>query len=122
MRFHCMAVILVLFWCCFFDPEAAEFAVVILCFGLVLALECVNTAVEALSDKLTGERHPLIKIAKDAAAGAVAHVGFAQLFADGDAHPVPVRAVLSGVKHQKAVGNAGGAIQAPENMVELQAG
>ena len=71
MRFHCMAVILVLFWCCFFDPEAAEFAVVILCFGLVMALECVNTAVEALSDKLTGERHPLIKIAKDAAAGAV---------------------------------------------------
>ena len=31
-------------------------------------------------------------------------------------------ASLSGVKHQKAVGNAGGAIQAPENMVELQAG
>ena len=58
----------------------------------------------------------------DAAAGAVAHVGFAQLFADGDAHPVSVRAVLSGVKHQKAVGNAGGVIQAPENMVELQAG
>ena len=71
MRFHCMAVILVLYWCCFFVPTAAEFAAVMLCFGLVTALECVNTAVEALSDKLTGERHPLIRIAKDAAAGAV---------------------------------------------------
>ena len=58
----------------------------------------------------------------DAAAGAVAHVGLAQLLADGDAHPVSVRAVLSGVKHQQTVGNAGGAIQAPENMIELQAG
>lgn len=71
MRFHCMAVMLVLYWCCFFGPTASEFAVVMLCFGLVMALECVNTAVEALSDKLTGERHPLIRIAKDTAAGAV---------------------------------------------------
>lgn len=71
MRFHCMTVILVLYWCCFFGPTAAEFAVVMFCFGLVMALECVNTAVEALSDKLTGECHPLIRIAKDTAAGAV---------------------------------------------------
>lgn len=71
MRFHCMAVILVLYWCCFFCPTAVELAVIMLCFGLVMALECVNTAVEALSDKLTSERHPLIRIAKDTAAGAV---------------------------------------------------
>ena len=40
-------------------------------FGLVMALELVNTAVEAVVDLVTGEYHPLAKIAKDTAAGAV---------------------------------------------------
>ena len=40
-------------------------------FGLVMALELVNTAVEAVVDLVTTERHPLAKIAKDTAAGAV---------------------------------------------------
>ena len=40
-------------------------------FGLVMALEMVNTAVEAVVDLVTKERMPLAKLAKDAAAGAV---------------------------------------------------
>ena len=40
-------------------------------FGMVMALELVNTAVEAVVDLVTEERHPLAKIAKDTAAGAV---------------------------------------------------
>ena len=40
-------------------------------FGLVMALEMVNTAVEAVVDLVTKERKPLAKLAKDAAAGAV---------------------------------------------------
>ena len=40
-------------------------------FGLVMALELVNTAVEAVVDLVTTERHPLAKTAKDTAAGAV---------------------------------------------------
>ena len=40
-------------------------------FGLVMALEMVNTAVEAVVDLVTEERKPLAKLAKDAAAGAV---------------------------------------------------
>ncbi len=39
--------------------------------ALVLALELVNTAVEAVVDLLTATHHPLAKTAKDAAAGAV---------------------------------------------------
>lgn len=39
--------------------------------ALVLALELVNTAVEAVVDLLTVAHHPLAKTAKDAAAGAV---------------------------------------------------
>lgn len=36
-----------------------------------MALEMVNTAVEAVVDLVTEERRPLAKLAKDAAAGAV---------------------------------------------------
>lgn len=38
-------------------------------FGLIMALELVNTAVEAVVDLVTEERKPLAKIAKDTAAG-----------------------------------------------------
>ena len=38
---------------------------------VVMALEMVNTAVEAVVDLVTEERKPLAKLAKDAAAGAV---------------------------------------------------
>ena len=46
----------------------AEWCAVLLCFGLVLGLECVNTALEALCDRTCPERDPLIGKAKDAAA------------------------------------------------------
>ena len=40
-------------------------------FGLVMGLETVNTAIEAVVDLVTEEKRPLAKKAKDAAAGAV---------------------------------------------------
>ena len=39
--------------------------------GLILSLELVNTALEAVVDLVTKEKKPLAKIAKDTAAGAV---------------------------------------------------
>jgi diacylglycerol kinase (ATP) len=50
---------------------AADWACVLLAIGLVLTAETLNTVVEALADLCTDEYHPLAKIAKDAAAGAV---------------------------------------------------
>jgi diacylglycerol kinase len=50
---------------------AADWACVLLAIGLVLTAETLNTVVEALADLCTAEYHPLAKIAKDAAAGAV---------------------------------------------------
>lgn len=50
---------------------AADWACVIIAIGLVLTAEVLNTVVEALTDLCTAEFHPLAKIAKDAAAGAV---------------------------------------------------
>jgi diacylglycerol kinase (ATP) len=48
--------------------EAAILAVVT---GLVWVAEIVNTCMERLSDVITRERHPEIKLVKDLAAGAV---------------------------------------------------
>ena len=49
---------------------AIEWALLALTFCLILALEAVNTAVEATIDLVSPHYHPLAKIAKDAAAGA----------------------------------------------------
>jgi diacylglycerol kinase len=50
---------------------ANEWALLALTIAVVLALEAVNTAVEAIVDLVSPEYHPLAKIAKDAAAGAM---------------------------------------------------
>jgi diacylglycerol kinase len=50
---------------------AADWACVLMAIGLVLTAETLNTVVEALTDLCTDGYHPLAKIAKDAAAGAV---------------------------------------------------
>ena len=54
-----------------FHITPVEWCICLTLFGLVMALEMVNTAVEAVVDLVTEERHPLAKIAKDTAAGAV---------------------------------------------------
>ncbi len=48
-----------------------EWAVVWLCFGFVLTLELINTAIEELLDHLHPSKHPAVGKAKDIAAGAV---------------------------------------------------
>lgn len=50
---------------------AWEWIVVVLCIGLVIAGECANTALERLADRVSLERHPLIKQAKDCSSAAV---------------------------------------------------
>jgi diacylglycerol kinase len=51
--------------------SAVDWACVLAAIGLVLTAEALNTVVEALVDLYTDEFHPLAKIAKDTAAGAV---------------------------------------------------
>jgi diacylglycerol kinase len=51
--------------------SAVDWACVVTAIGLVLTAETLNTVVEALADLCTDEYHPLAKIAKDTAAGAV---------------------------------------------------
>jgi diacylglycerol kinase len=54
-----------------FGISAIEWAIIVVLIALMLALECVNTALEATVDLAAPHWHPLAKIAKDAAAGAL---------------------------------------------------
>jgi diacylglycerol kinase len=51
--------------------SAMEFAVIILAIVAVIAAEMINTVAEAIVDLVTDTYHPLAKVAKDVAAGAV---------------------------------------------------
>ena len=66
----CAGILAVLFGL-LFDISACEWLAVLICCGLVLGGECMNTSLEALVDLTCPETHPLAKLAKDAAAGAV---------------------------------------------------
>ena len=71
MKIHCVAAVLVVIAGVILKISAIEWCICMELFGLVMALEHVNTAVEAVVDMVTEEYHPLAKVAKDTAAGAV---------------------------------------------------
>lgn len=71
MKIHCVAAALVVIAGIILEISVTEWCICLVLFGLVMALEMVNTAVEAVVDLVTQERKPLAKIAKDTAAGAV---------------------------------------------------
>lgn len=71
-RFHlCAAGFTAYFAARFYALSRAEWAALLLTFAAVISLEAVNTALECLCDKVSPEKDPLIKHAKDCAAGAV---------------------------------------------------
>jgi diacylglycerol kinase len=51
--------------------STTQWAVIALTIGVVLVAESFNTVIEVIVDLVTEEYHPLAKIAKDVAAGAV---------------------------------------------------
>ena len=71
IKIHCAAALLVTIFGIWLQISKTEWMICFILFGLILALELVNTAVEATVDLFTEERKPLAKKAKDAAAGAV---------------------------------------------------
>lgn len=48
-----------------FKIKLSEWAIIFIALGSILALELINTAIEAAVDLTTSEIHPLAKIAKD---------------------------------------------------------
>lgn len=71
MKIHCIVVLVMVFFGIFLHITVTEWCICLILFGLILALELVNTAVEAVVDLVTEEYKPLAKEAKDMAAGAV---------------------------------------------------
>ena len=66
MKIHCIMAVLVVIAGIILKLSPVEWCICLGLFGLVMALELVNTAVESVVDLV-----PLAKIAKDTAAGAV---------------------------------------------------
>lgn len=76
MRIHLAAAVAVLAAAVWFGLSPAETAVIVLAVALVMVAETLNSAVEKAVDMITGEYHPLARIVKDAAAGAVLLAAF----------------------------------------------
>jgi diacylglycerol kinase (ATP) len=83
LRVHLLMAVLVLLVAVAFNLDRIEIALVVLCIGIVICCELINTAIESTIDLVTQEYHPLAKIAKNVAAaavlvagGAAASVGF----------------------------------------------
>ncbi len=79
MRIHLVTASLAAFATLYLHLDRAYVALVVLCIALVIAMELVNTAIEAVVDLMTVAHHPLAKIAKDAGAGAVLVVSMASV-------------------------------------------
>ena len=71
MRVHLAVAALVLLATLLLRLDRLYVIAIVLTISVVLALELINTAIEAVVDLLTVAHHPLAKTAKDAAAGAV---------------------------------------------------
>lgn len=71
MKIHMITALLVLAACLFYDLTKIEVLILTISITLVIAAEMINTAIECGIDVTTNYYHPLAKIAKNTAAGAV---------------------------------------------------
>ncbi|MSP65454.1 MAG: diacylglycerol kinase family protein [Flavobacteriaceae bacterium] len=71
MKLHSLAALAVALLAWFAGVDALSWAILLLCVGLVVSLELLNSALERLSNRVTMERDPLIRDAKDMSAAAV---------------------------------------------------
>lgn len=76
-RIHLVIMGLVLSVGCYFQLKPTEWIILTVCIGLMLAVEALNTAIEATVDLMTGGiYHEMAKHAKDTAAGACLIMAF----------------------------------------------
>ncbi|MGE4284191.1 MAG: diacylglycerol kinase [Clostridia bacterium] len=71
LKIHCVAALGVLLLSLFYDFSRLELLILVVTIMLVFVAELMNTAIEKVVDMLVDTYHPLAKIAKDTAAGAV---------------------------------------------------
>ena len=76
MRHHFAAAILILTAALLLRVSSVEFMLIALAVSFVLFAELLNTAIEVVVDMISPDFHPMAKIAKDVAAGAVLVAAF----------------------------------------------
>jgi diacylglycerol kinase (ATP) len=81
MRLHLVAAALVLVATLYLHLQRPYVIGIVITVAVVLGFELLNTAIEAIVDLTSPDQHPLAKVAKDAAAGAVLVVAFAAVIA-----------------------------------------
>ena len=79
-RIHLAIMLLVVALGLWLTLPAADWALLVLTFCLVLGLEACNSAIELLGDAVTTAPHPLIGTAKDVAAAAVLIAAIGAIF------------------------------------------
>ena len=70
-RIHTIAAFTAIALSFYFNISAPEWIAVVFCIAAVLALEAANSAIEALADFVSPDKHESIKKTKDLAAAAV---------------------------------------------------
>ena len=70
-KIHLIFTLVVIVSGAYFQIPLPQWLAIILCIGMVLSFELVNTAMEKLCDSLHPEIHPTIKMIKDITAAAV---------------------------------------------------
>jgi diacylglycerol kinase (ATP) len=71
MKIHMALTLIILSACFFYDVSKMELLIIAITVTMVIVSEMVNTAIESAIDATTNYYHPLAKIAKNTAAGAV---------------------------------------------------
>jgi diacylglycerol kinase len=79
-KIHLMFAAFIIILAAILRPSPVEWAAIVLCIAVVLSSELVNTAIEAMLDGVMPEYHPMVKVAKDMAAGAVLITAMASAF------------------------------------------
>ncbi|RMG59319.1 MAG: diacylglycerol kinase family protein [Bacteroidetes bacterium] len=70
-QIHLLAIVLISALGGWLGLSATEWCLILICMGLVIVAEALNSALEYLTDLASPEVHPLAGKAKDVAAGAV---------------------------------------------------
>ena len=96
MRVHLLIAVGVIAIASLLPLVAWEWIVVVLCIGLVLGAECMNTALERLADRVTREPDPLIMHAKDCGSAAVLVIALTTAVIGGVVFVPKLWAILGG--------------------------
>lgn len=71
MWIHLVIGLLVILCSFYLSLSGVEWALIILCIGMVLAAEAINTSIEHLCDRITTDEDQMVKRIKDVSASAV---------------------------------------------------